>query len=164
MLSYMSFSWEMIIYKKKILLEIYSTQINLLFLIFKKTWAILKLEWSYILYLLLRRSRLKKHWRGQLLARFLRKAWEIFWNQIGVTINVFINRLLIQGEKEKQPPGAVHKNFAKFTGKHLCRSLRLATLLKQRPRRRGFPVNFAKFLKAPFLQNTADCCLWIKQN
>ena len=54
-------------------------------------------------------------------------------------------------------------NFAKFTGKHLCQglifnkvaSLRPATLLKKRLWHRCFPVNFAKFLRAPFLQNTS---------
>ena len=60
----------------------------------------------------------------------------------------------------------VLRNFAKFTGKHLCQSfffdkvagLRLAILLKKRPWRRCFPVNFAKFLKTLFLQNTSDGC------
>ena len=53
----------------------------------------------------------------------------------------------------------VHRNFAKFTGKHLCQSLFLnkvsvlspATLLKKRFWHRCFPVNFAKFLTTPFL-------------
>ena len=53
----------------------------------------------------------------------------------------------------------VLRNFAKFTGKHLCQSLffdkvadlRPATLLKKRPWHRCFPVNFAKFLRTPFL-------------
>ena len=61
----------------------------------------------------------------------------------------------------------VLRNFAKFTGKHLCQSLFFdkaagphietsqlictATLLKKRSWRRCFPVNFAKFLKTPFL-------------
>ena len=57
----------------------------------------------------------------------------------------------------------VLKNFAKFTGKHLCQSLffnkvaglRPVTLLKRRPWHRCFPVNFAKFLRIPFLQNTS---------
>ena len=56
----------------------------------------------------------------------------------------------------------VLRNFPKFTGKHLCRSLFLnnvaclgpATLLKKRLWYRCFPVNFAKFLRRPFLQNT----------
>ena len=58
---------------------------------------------------------------------------------------------------------AVLRNFAKFTGKHLCQSLffnkvasfTLATLLKKRLWHRCFPVNFAKFLRTPFLQNTS---------
>ena len=53
----------------------------------------------------------------------------------------------------------VFRNFAKFKGKHLCKSLffnkvaglRPATLLKKRLWHRYFPVNFAKFLRTPFL-------------
>ena len=52
----------------------------------------------------------------------------------------------------------IHKNFAKFTGKHLCQKLFFnkvaglspATLLKKRPWRRCFPVNLAKFLRTLF--------------
>ena len=36
----------------------------------------------------------------------------------------------------------VPRNFAKFTGKHLCQRL-------MSPWRRGFPVYFVKFLKGP---------------
>ena len=57
----------------------------------------------------------------------------------------------------------VFRNFAKFTGKHLCHRLffnkvvgvRAATLLKKRVWRRCFSVNFEKFLKTAFLQNTS---------
>ena len=57
----------------------------------------------------------------------------------------------------------VLRNFAKFTGKHLCQSLSFnkvadlspAKLLKKMLWRRCFPVNFAKFLRTPFLQNTS---------
>ena len=57
----------------------------------------------------------------------------------------------------------VLRNFTKFTGKHLCQSLffnkvaglRRATLLKKRLWHRCFPVNFVKFLRTPFLQNTS---------
>ena len=53
----------------------------------------------------------------------------------------------------------VRRNFTKFTGKHLCQSfsfnkvtgVRPATLLKKRLCHRCFPVNFAKFLRTPFL-------------
>ena len=37
-------------------------------------------------------------------------------------------------------------------------SLRPATLLKKRLFHRCFPVNFAKFLRTPFLQNTSSGC------
>ena len=52
---------------------------------------------------------------------------------------------------QKQPPKvfckkAVIRNFAKFTGKNKVPGLKC------------FPVNFAKFLKTPFLQNTYDDC------
>ena len=50
------------------------------------------------------------------------------------------------------------RNFAKFTGKHLCQNLffkkvaglRPATLLKKRAWHWCFPVNFTKFLRTPF--------------
>ena len=45
------------------------------------------------------------------------------------------------------------KNFSKFTGKHLCQSFRPAALLKKRFWHWCFPLNFAKHLRAPFLQN-----------
>ena len=56
----------------------------------------------------------------------------------------------------------VLRNFAKLTGKYKCQSpffnkvagLRPATLSKKRLWHRCFPVNFAKFLRTPFLQNT----------
>ena len=62
----------------------------------------------------------------------------------------------------------VLRYFTKFTGKNLCQSLfftkvagpRPATLLKKRLWHRCFPVNFAKFLRIPFLQNTSDGCFW----
>ena len=59
----------------------------------------------------------------------------------------------------------VLRNFAEFIGKHLCQSLFFnkvagwpATLLKKRPWHRCFPVNFAKLLRTPFLQNASGGC------
>ena len=54
----------------------------------------------------------------------------------------------------------VLKNFTKFTEKHLCQnlfSLKVAGLKKE-PWHRCFPVNFVKFLRTPFLQNTSGGC------
>ena len=55
------------------------------------------------------------------------------------------------------------RNFVKFTGKHLSQSvffnkvagLMPASLLKKSLRHSCSPVNFAKFLRTPFLQNTS---------
>ena len=55
------------------------------------------------------------------------------------------------------------ENFSKVTGKHLCWSLFLnevagvrptTTSLKKKLQYWCFPVNFAKFLRTPFLPNT----------
>ena len=51
------------------------------------------------------------------------------------------------------------RNFTKFSGKHLCQNLffnkvaglRSGTLLKKKLWHRCFPLNFVKFLRAPFL-------------
>ena len=64
------------------------------------------------------------------------------------------------------PRGALWKgvleNLAKFTWKHLASLffnkvavLRPSTLFKKRLWHRCFPVNFAKFLRTPFSQNTS---------
>ena len=66
---------------------------------------------------------------------------------------------------QKQPPEVfckkkgVLRNFAKFTGKHLCQGhlckAAPATLLKKRLWHRCFAVSFAKFLRTLFSQNTS---------
>ena len=43
------------------------------------------------------------------------------------------------------------RNFVKFTGKHLCQKRDS----EKRLWHRCFPVNFAKFLRTPFLQSTS---------
>ena len=63
----------------------------------------------------------------------------------------------------------VLRNFAKFTGKHLCQNLifnkvaglRPATLLKKETLTQAFSCDFAKFLRTTFLQNTSkQLLLW----
>ena len=64
---------------------------------------------------------------------------------------------------------AVVRNFAKFTEKHLRQSLffnkvaglSTAPLLKKRPWHSCIPVNLAKFLTTPFLQNNVYVFLFI---
>ena len=49
-------------------------------------------------------------------------------------------------------------SFAKFTEKHLCQSLFFNKVAGIRPDtlwHRCFPMNFAKFLRTPFLENTS---------
>ena len=67
----------------------------------------------------------------------------------------------------------VLRNFTKFTGKHLYQSyyfnkvagIRPATLLKKTLWHRFFTVNFAKFLKTPFLQNSSGrLLLYVTKN
>ena len=73
-----------------------------------------------------------------------------------------------QALKAEAEDGSVYKkgaltNLAKLTGKHRCQGLFFekvvglspATLLKMRLWHRCLPVNFAKFLRTPFLQNTS---------
>ena len=69
---------------------------------------------------------------------------------------------VMQLEMIEEPTGGVYekgvlKNFAKFTGKHQCQSLffNKHAGLMLRPDHRCFPVNFAKFLRTCFLQNTS---------
>ena len=65
----------------------------------------------------------------------------------------------------------VLRNFAKFTGKHLCQSLfsnkvvdlRPAFLLKKRSWHRCFPVSFTKFRRTPFYRTPLGDCFCIAQ-
>ena len=68
-------------------------------------------------------------------------------------------------DHQKQPQKysikkGVLKNFAIFTGKHLCRSLFLSfkawNFIKKRLQHRCFPLNIDKFLRKPILK---DSCL-----
>ena len=69
----------------------------------------------------------------------------------------------------------VLRNFAKFTGKHLCHSLffnkvasKVCNFIEKRLWHRCFPVTFTKFLRTPFLTEhlfyrpRPGDCFWIK--
>ena len=47
------------------------------------------------------------------------------------------------------------RDFAKFTRKHLLIKLQVLSFIKKETLAQVFPVNFAKFLRTPFLQNTS---------
>ena len=107
------------------------------------------------------KSKIKKH-------KNLKIPWK--WNTI-FSSNQKFNSLDIKGytttkkiflaevRREVFCKKGVLRNLRKFTWKHLCQSLfvkkvarlRPATLLKMRPSHRCFSVNFAKFLRTPFL-------------
>ena len=73
-------------------------------------------------------------------------------------ISVFLWIICRGSHRRSSLRKGVHRNFAKFTGKHLCQSLlfnkvagfRPSTLLKKSLWHRCFPVNCAKFLRTPF--------------
>ena len=70
-----------------------------------------------------------------------------------ISIIYFNNAFSQQYLFQKQPPEV-------FCKKNTCaRDLRPATLFKKRTWHRCFSVNFAKFLRAPFQQNTSGCLL-----
>ena len=80
------------------------------------------------------------------------------WAKVGVVFPFDYYDESFIGDKQQQSTGVVLRNFAKFTGKHLCQTLffnkvpnlRTGTLLKKSVWHRCFPVNFAKFLRTTF--------------
>ena len=72
---------------------------------------------------------------------FCQVHWAIFIVNLGQFQKHSSEGVLVNGCLER---------FCNFTGKHLCMSV---TLLKKRFQYRCFPVNFAKLLRAPILNN-----------
>ena len=58
----------------------------------------------------------------------------------------------------------VLKNFANFRGKHMCENLFFNKVAGSRLWNRCFPLNFTKYLKAVFLQNTFGRLLLISSD
>ena len=91
----------------------------------------------------------------------------IWSDQVSLSDCIYILRYWVS--IQKQPPEVFYEkrcslNFRRIQGNHLFQSLffskvaglRSATLLKRRLWHRCFPVNFAKFLRTAFLQNTSE--------
>ena len=86
-----------------------------------------------------------------------------FWNNLGgVFIQIFSSDAFLihyrSSHRRCSVKKGVIKNFTKFTGKHLCQSLFFnigVSFLNRRLWHRYFPVDFVKFLRAPFSQNTS---------
>ena len=62
---------------------------------------------------------------------------------------------VLQNSKENTVPDTLFNEVA---------GLRLATLLKKSLSHRYFPMNFAKFLRTRFSQNTSAGCFWKKKS
>ena len=70
-----------------------------------------------------------------------------YWNISFGLFSGFLERCRSSHRRCSVEKGVL-KNFAKFTGKHLCQSLFFNKAVGLRP-----DVNFSKFLRTPFLQN-----------
>ena len=88
----------------------------------------------------------------------------------GNKLTMFQNYVGRSSHQRRSMKKGVLKNLTgKVTGKLLCQSLffykaeglRPATLLRKRVWHRCFPVNFVKFLRTPFLQNTSGYCFFV---
>ena len=106
-----------------------------------------------------------KMFETHMFENFLRKSSAIVKLQV---YQFFPKNQMVHRCFQKQPPkrfciAGVFRNFLKLTGKHPCQNLFFskvtvlspATLLKRRLWHKFFPVNFSKFLRTPFLQNTS---------
>ena len=107
----------------------------------------------YWIYLCLRKF-LPLKWKGKFKAGYFSVlTFFLVWAQTPTSVLTFWR--VWKSLKEVFCKKDVLRNFAKFTGKHLCQSLsfnkvaclRSATLLKKRLWHRFFPVNFAEFCK-----------------
>ena len=89
--------------------------------------------------------------------------------QVETKLNFAVETFFRSNHRSRSIRKGVLRNFTKFTGKHLYQSLffnkvaglRPETLLQKRLWHRCFPVNFAKLLRTPFLQNTSGRLLLI---
>ena len=107
----------------------------------------------------------------------MREIWKTqisYWQTVDNITVYILKDICLTNFIKKQPPEVfckkgVLRNFAKFTGKHLCHrllfnkvaGLRLTNLLKKTLWYRCFPVNFVKFLffhRAPLM--AASVYLW----
>ena len=66
-----------------------------------------------------------------------------------LTLNKCYSEVLKSSHRWCSVKKGVLRNFARFTGRHLCQSLFFNSW------HRCFPVNFAKFLRTPFQQDTS---------
>ena len=104
------------------------------------------------------------HWVfSSVLTDILLNQTEKFWNCLGILLLAYLAPELQKQALDVFCKERCSSKFWKFTGKHLRQSLfvnkvtglRPAILLKKRLWYRYFPVNFAKFPRTAFSQNTS---------
>ena len=101
----------------------------------------------------------KINWQDQMFTMNLLKFFIIFKKPIFKEHFYMLANFYRNSRPEVYCRKGVLRNFAKFTGKHMCQiiffseaaGLRPATLFKKRLWHRCLSVNFAKFLRTPFL-------------
>ena len=127
-------------------------------------------------YLLIKLS----HHTTQNILSYLWKEWSVGWEKNifrrKYSVHTRTDTATVRSNHQRCPVRkGVRRNFANFTGKHLCQSLssnkvpalRAATLFEKRDWYWCFLVSFPKFL-TPFLQNNSgwllmNCCFWLSQ-
>ena len=102
-----------------------------------------------------------------LLEQILNRLWLYVWFCFESEVNNLNHFISVAAHKFSEI-----RNFTKFQEKHSWRSLVLSSkdsgfikkdsynVIKKRLWHRCFPVNFAKFLRKPFLQNASGGCFW----
>ena len=81
----------------------------------------------------------------------------------GILKQLFLEISPIDWYNQKQPTEVFYKkaalkNFATFTGKHLCWSPQARNVIKKRLQHRCFPVNITTILRTPILKTSANGC------
>ena len=90
-------------------------------------------------------------WGKKTNTKYKREVW--YTKQENIFWNVSIHLLLLRSNHlEVFCKKGVLWNFAKFTGKQLCQSLFFNKVAGNRLWHKCFTVNFAKFLRTPFLK------------
>ena len=90
---------------------------------------------------------------------------------------MIVSQLLIHAVQKQSPRGGcyvkeVFLEISQYSQENTCARVSFlitllaapATLLKKRLWHRCFPVNFEKFIRTPFLQNTSGGCFWTWAN
>ena len=78
--------------------------------------------------------------------------WQIYWKEVIPEFYYPFKPFIVKSSQQRcSIKKGVLRNFTKFIGKPLCQSLFFSKVTGLR--HMGFPVNFVKFLRIPFLQN-----------